>query len=322
PLAPYIQANKVIIAADDVLYGFPFEALVTKIPGIIEYKNIGHSSESLALKALSGKVPLFYEYSQMRYLGNIYSFSYIPSASTLNVLRGVLKKESIGGEGVIAFADPIFSELKVADNKKKSWPPERLPETAEEAEIFMKQIGKGKIYTGLDASEENIWKANLGKAKYILFSTHGFLANENENVAEPALVLTLINNPPKYDGLLGMTEAVGLKLNSDVVILSACSSAGESGKGGEGFAGMARSFLFAGSQAVVACHWPVETKATKMLIENYGKYLKTKSRLEALEEARNVVKNSSVEYGKGKRKINVSYAHPYFWASFVLLGER
>jgi CHAT domain-containing protein len=136
------------------------------------------------------------------------------------------------------------------------------------------------------------------------------------------LVLSLVNNPDEYDGLLGMTEAAGLRLNSDVVILSACNSAGESGKGGEGFAGMARSFLFAGSQAVVASHWQVDTRATKMLIENYGKYLKTKGRLEALEAARNVVKNAVVEYGNGKSKIKVSYAHPYFWAAFVLLGER
>jgi CHAT domain-containing protein len=58
-----------------------------------------------------------------------------------------------------------------------------------------------------------------------------------------------------------------------------------------------------------------------MLIENYGKYLKTKGRLEALETARNVLKKAVVEYGN-ERKIKVSYAHPYFWASFVLIGER
>jgi hypothetical protein len=324
PLVPYIKTNRVLIAADDVLYGFPFEALVTKIPGAFEFNGKTFSPGNMAFKEISGEIPLFHEYSQMKYLGEKYIFSYVPSASSLNVLRGELKKEKTEVEGVIAFADPIFSgtQLKIEDNQKKGWPPERLPDTAQEAEIFKKQIGKGKIYAGLEATEENVWKANLGKAKYILFSTHGLLAKEDENVVEPSLVLTLINNPKEYDGLLGMTEAAGLRLNNDVVILSACNSAGESGKGGEGFAGMARSFLFAGSQAVVASHWQVDTRATKMLIENYGKYLKTKGRLEALEAARNVVKNAVVEYGNGKSKIKVSYAHPYFWAAFVLLGER
>jgi CHAT domain-containing protein len=79
-----------------------------------------------------------------------------------------------------------------------------------------------------------------------------------------------------------MTEAARLKFNGDVVIISACNSSGEIGIGGEGFDGMARSFLFAGSRTEVASHWQVDSKATKMLIESYGKYLKTKGRLEAL----------------------------------------
>ena len=141
-------------------------------------------------------------------------------------------------------------------------------------------------------------------------------------MTEPAIVLSGGNNSEGYDGYLDMSEAAGLKLNSDIVILSACNSAGDSGKGGEGFVGLARSFLYAGSQAVVASHWTVEVKATKMLMENYARNLKTMGKLEALEAARNVVKNAVAEHGKGKRKIKVSYAHPYFWASFVLLGER
>jgi CHAT domain-containing protein len=318
PLLPYIKTNKVLIAADDVLYGFPFEALVTKVPDKFEYNSKNYSLNDMSLKQFSGDILLFCEYSHMEYLGKKYNISYIPTASTLNILRGGLKEENAAVEGVIAFADPVFS----TGEEKQRWLLKPLTESAAEAEIFLKQIGKGKIYKGLETTEENVWKANLGKAKYILFSTHGFLAKEDENVVEPSLVLTLINNPEGYNGLLGMIEASGLRLNSDVVILSACNSAGESGKGGEGFAGMARSFLFAGSQAVVASHWQVDSKATKILIENYEKFLKTKGRLEALEAARNVVKTAVVEYGKGKRKIKVSYAHPYFWAAFVLLGER
>ena len=343
PLESYITTKKVLISADGALYGFPLEALVTKVPEKFEYKAANHLLNDMALKQFPNEIPLFYEYSQMKYLGEKYSISYIPTASTLDVLRGKLSRKREVREGVIAFADPIFSKNQMKDikgNKAKAngliegelyvkrralrkWPPDRLPETAQEAQIFSKQIGKGKIYSGLDASEENVWKAGLEKAKYVLFSTHGILGKEagNKDITEPALVLSLVNNPDEYDGLLGMTEAAGLRLNSDIVILSACNSAGESGKGGEGFAGMARSFLFAGSQAVVASHWQVDTRATKMLIENYGKYLKTKGRLEALEAARNVVKNAVVEYGN-KRKIKVSYAHPYFWAAFVLLGER
>lgn len=349
PLEQYIWTKKLIISADGAFYGFPIEALVTKLPEMFVYKGAEYSMEKLVLEEISGRAPLFYEYSQMEYLGEKYSISYIPTASTLNILRGesTVRRKTGEVEGLIAFADPIFSKNQVNENdiKRKQvkakvkgliegelyvkrqalrkWPPDRLPETGEEAEVFKNQIGIGKVYKGLEATEENVWQAGLEKAKYVLFSTHGILGKEadSKDITEPALVLTLVNNPDEYDGLLGMTEAAGLRLNSDVVILSACSSTGVSGKGGEGFVGMARSFLFAGSQAVVASHWPVETRATKMLIENYGKFLKTRGRLEALEAARKVVKNAVVEYSD-KRKINVSYAHPYFWAPFVLLGER
>lgn len=337
PLEPYIYTKKVLVSAEGVLYGFPLEALVT----FVEYKDKKYSLEKIGLKEILRK-PLFYEYEQMKYLGEKYSISYIPTASTLDILRNESRRQRKDVEGVIAFADPVFSrddkrmkannvevfnELTVMLFKRarlvKEWPPKRLPNSSEEAEIFKHHIGKGKVYKGFNATEKNVWQSALEKAKYILFSTHGILGKEEESgsITEPALILTLVENPEDYDGLLEMTEAAGLRLNSDVVILSTCNSAGESGKGGEGFAGMARSFLFAGSQAVVASHWPVDSQATKMLIENYGKYLKTKGRLEALKAARNVVKNEVVEYGKDK-KIKISYAHPYFWASFVLLGER
>ena len=102
-----------------------------------------------------------------------------------------------------------------------------------------------------------------------------------------------------------------------MVLLSAYNTPGKSDKRSGGLVGMARSFLFAGSQAVVASHWPLDSQATKVLIENYGKYLK----IETLEAARNMVKIAVAEY-RNKRKTKLYYAHPYFWVAFFLLGER
>lgn len=344
PLKPHIKTQKIIVSADEILYSFPLEALIIKVPGIFTWNGKEYPLKKMQISQWKGKIPLFYEFRQLDFLGDKYSISYIPNAASFDILRTSPVKKRKEVNGVIAFADPVFdpkidnrvkgenvnmrglidAELLVKRKATKKWPPERLPETAEEAEIFKKQVGQGEIYTGFEATEENVWMSDLENAKYVLFSTHGILGKEAEleDITEPALVLTLVNNPDEYDGLLGMTEAAGLRLNSDVVILSACNSAGESGKGGEGFAGMARSFLIAGSQAVVASHWQVDARATKMLIENYGKFLKTKGRLEALEEAKKVVKDAVVEYNGKKRKIKVSYAHPYFWSAFVLLGRR
>ena len=106
-----------------------------------------------------------------------------------------------------------------------------------------------------------------------------------------------------------------------MVLLSAYNTPGKSDKRSGGLVGMARSFLFAGSQAVVASHWPLDSQATKVLIENYGKYLKSKGRIETLEAAKNMVKIAVAEYSN-KRKTKLYYTYLYFWASFVLVGER
>jgi len=330
PLETFLNTKNLIVSADGVLYGLPLEVLAIEVPVSFEYLGKKYSLEEMALGELKGEIPLFQEFRQLQYVGSRYHIAYIPTASALNVLRGdeILKDEKT--EGVVAFADPVFSltdERVPKKHLKKQIVlidplPQRLKDSKAEAMAFKDEIGKGKIYTGMDAVERNIWRAHVQKAKYLLFSTHGFLGMEQnvKGIEEPYLVMTLVEDSIDYDGIFTMSEAAGLRLNCDIVILSACDSAGKSGKGGEGFAGMARSFLFAGSQAVVASHWSVEVNATKMLMENYGKFLKTRGRLEALEAARKVVKNAVVEYGK-ERKIKVSYAHPYFWGAFVLLGE-
>jgi CHAT domain-containing protein len=189
--------------------------------------------------------------------------------------------------------------------------------------FFKQHIGSGEVYTGFDAKEEKVWKKEIENARYLVFATHGILAKEAESnlITEPALVLTLVDNPEGYDGLLGMSEVAGLRLNADLAILSACNSAGENGRGGEGFVGMARSFLFAGSKAVVASHWKVEDQATLNLMREFSKRLKKKGLLDALSTAKRKMRKKVLQYGKNK-KIKVSCAHPFFWAAFVLIGER
>ncbi len=337
PILRYTKTKHIIISADGELYGFPIESLVSK-----RVKNISPNSKIIQ-KQRKGKKPLFCEFTEMHYFGDDYNLTYLPSASSIKKIRAIknIKKEN----KVIAFADPIYSSDPELDERVKgkevkeemlldgqiyvqsrairSWPPERLKSTAEEAIFFKHHVGSGKIYTGFEAKEEKVWSIEIENARYLLFSTHGILAKEFDNnlITEPALVLTLVDNPEGYDGLLGMSEVAGLRLNADLVILSACNSAGENGRGGEGFVGMARSFLFAGSNAVVASHWKVDDQTALNLMKEFSKRLKTKNPLDALSIARRKIKKRIAQYGKDK-KIRVSNAHPFFWASFVYIEGR
>jgi tetratricopeptide (TPR) repeat protein len=325
--------TKLYISSDDILYTLPFEALVDKE---INEKAFDEARER-------GKVYLS-EYNTLHYLVDTYTITYLPSAS---VLRSLRKYEKPGygkwSKPLIAFADPIFSleeskrDLKGMKGKGISQETqltvqiltrstgneklERLKESAQEAEAISKEL-KGRredIYLREKATEENIYKTNLKDSRYILFSTHGLLGGDFLGVAEPALALTLIDNPPGRDGFLTMSEVLGLDLNSELIILSACNTSGRGDKAGsgEGFVGLTRSFMYAGGKSLLVTHWSVESESARDLMVNTMRLMKNNTKPESLRESKLNMKKSIRQ--KGQEKLSLS--PPFFWAPFVLVGE-
>jgi tetratricopeptide (TPR) repeat protein len=329
--------TKLYISGDDILYTLPFEALVDKA---INEKAFNEARER-------GGVYLS-EYSTLHYLVDTYAFTYLPSVS---VLRSLRKYEKPGygkwNKPLIAFADPIFSEeerkeeakVKGNDLKPKGVSQEtalslqiltrstggekleRLKESAQEAEAISKELKSKKedIYLREKATEENVYRTNLKDSRYILFSTHGLLGGDFTGVAEPALALTLVDNPPGRDGFLTMSEVLGLDLNSELIILSACNTSGKGDKpgSGEGFVGLTRSFMYAGGKSLLVTHWSVESQAARDLMVGSMELMKTKAKPEALREAKLKMKDSVRTQKDGR----LSLSHPFFWAPFVLVGE-
>jgi tetratricopeptide (TPR) repeat protein len=340
PLSSELRGiTKLYISGDDILYTLPFEALVDKK---IDEKAFNEARER-------GGVYLS-EYGTLHYLIDTYTITYLPSVS---VLRSLRKYEKPGygkwSKPLVAFADPIFSEEeikkevkdKVKDKglKPKGINPEtqltvqimtrstgseklgRLKESAQEAEAISKELKSKKedIYLREKATEENVYKADLKNARYLLFSTHGLLGGDFSGVAEPALALTLIDNPPGRDGFLTMSEVLGLDLNSELIILSACNTSGRGDKtgSGEGFVGLTRSFMYAGGKSLLVTHWSVESEAARDLMVNTMRLMRGKTKPDALREAKLSMKKSIMQ--KGNEKLSLS--HPFFWAPFVLVGE-
>jgi len=320
-----VADSTVFIAGDDALYTIPFEALVR-----------GYDQKAFAAmrqQTIQKTMPYFSEYSLLDYLGDHFNFSYIPSAGVLRSLR-VLGKRSgaTWKENLIAFADPQFSasekkDASVPEGSRRMWRElksstgitgiARLPETAEEASSVASILGgKHRIYLRDKASEATLYKQDCSQTRYILFSTHGMLGGDFQNIAEPALVLSLVNNPPGYDGFLTMSEVLGLKLNADLAALSACNTAGEAreARNGEGFSGLTRSFMYAGARTLVVSHWPVMSLSTVEFMKGFFANLKSgmtkpQAMRASQKKLRTVVRDS------------IQYAHPYFWSPFVLVGE-
>ena len=111
------------------------------------------------------------------------------------------------------------------------------------------------------------------------------------------------------DGLLTASEVAGLKLDADLVILSACNTAAPSGKEGDtGLSGLAQAFFYAGAESLLVSHWPVfDSVAPVLTAETLRRAEAGIPKAEAFQQAMQEV-----------RKTN---PHPAAWAPFVLVGE-
>ena len=188
----------------------------------------------------------------------------------------------------------------------------RLLHSGKEVAEIAKLLGARPEYvlTGENASEANVKAAGaeqalMSKARYIHFATHGILGVDKGK--QPALVLNLVGNDVE-DGFLHLDEITNLKLNADLVVLSACRTGQGRMHRGEGVTGLARAFLYAGSKGVVCSLWSVDDQETANLMVDFYRHLKEgRSAPEALREAQLAM----IRAGKA----------PLYWAPFIVIGE-
>lgn len=163
-------------------------------------------------------------------------------------------------------------------------------------------------------------RADLDDYRIIHFATHGLVtAPRPACPARPALVTSFGDGDS--DGLLTFQEIFDLRINADLVILSACDTAGaasvaatrEAGLSGGGNAldGLVRSFIGAGGRSVIASHWPApdDFDATKRLIGG-------------LFAAGEGISVADAMWGTQMRLMNDKQtSHPYYWAGFAIIGD-
>ena len=145
----------------------------------------------------------------------------------------------------------------------------RLPETADEIREIaqaLKADSASDVFLGVAANEKNVKTMDLSNRRVIAFATHGLVPGDLNGLEQPALALTA----PEVagidgDGLLTMDEILGLKLNADWVVLSACNTASGDGAGAEAVSGLGRAFFYAGARALLVSNWPVETRSARLL---------------------------------------------------------
>lgn len=222
-------------------------------------------------------------------------------------------------------AAPATSELDSAELGDLP----RLPDTADELRAMARALKANStqdLFLGDRASEGLVKKTKLSDYRVISFATHGLVSGDLNGLTQPALALSApdVADDLENDGLLTMNEILGLELDADWVVLSACNTGAGEGAGAEAVSGLGRAFFYAGSRALLVSNWPVETTSAKALTAKLFKLQANNNKLGRAEALRQSM--FSLIEGPGfidpeSGKIIFSYAHPIFWAPFSLIGD-
>ena len=128
----------------------------------------------------------------------------------------------------------------------------------------------------------NVDAMNMPMAKIIHLATHGIVDSSDPLRSFVALGRTA--SQPNHSGRLTAQEVYTLDLHADLVVLSACRT-GLGRISGDGVAGLARAFLYAGAASVISTMWDVADQPTAQLFESFYRSLSTTGKAEALREA-------------------------------------
>jgi CHAT domain-containing protein/uncharacterized protein len=244
----------------------------------------------------------------------------IPSVASLKLGREA-KSSSRARKPFFGVGNPVFSST--ADGRAtllgRSLTIVALPETEVELRTIGTALGfvdESDLLLGSLAREPELRGRKLSDYRVVAFATHGLLAGDFEGVDEPALVLTLPEKPtPDDDGLLTASEVTALDLDADVVILSACNTAGSDGTpGAEGLSGLANAFFFAGARHLLVTHWAIPSAAAVEITTNMvAAHADGASRswAEALQRATLRLVD---ELGPAET------AHPANWGAYIMVG--
>jgi CHAT domain-containing protein len=204
----------------------------------------------------------------------------------------------------------------------------RLPDTSAEIAHIAEALGADStndVFLGKQASERRVKSMDLSDRRVIAFATHALVPGDLDGLDQPALALCSPSvSGDGEDGLLTMEEILRLKLNADWVVLSACNTGAAEGKGAEAISGLGQAFFYAGTRAILVSMWPVETTSARKLTTGLFRYQQedpTLSRSRALQKSALALIDGPGLEDQASGKIAASYAHPLFWAPFIIVGE-
>jgi CHAT domain-containing protein/tetratricopeptide (TPR) repeat protein len=284
--------DRLIIVPDGVLYYLPFETL--SIPGDGPRRS--------------------------RYLIEDYEVSYAPSSSSLILLSG--KTTGPRPKSFLGFGDPAYDSMESRGNGISPVEGEMLGEAylGQGFDFSPLPFSKKEIldvaghfprksrdfYLGREAQERVLKRLPLEDYQIVHFACHGLL---DEKVPFRSALVLSKDERKEEDGFLHVREIYNLRMNADLVVLSACQTGKGSLERGEGLLGLPRIFFYAGSKAVVSALWPIGDRSTAGFMDTFYGFL-----------SGSYSKTAALRLAK-LRMIRSEFSHPFYWAAFVLNGD-
>ena len=175
-----------------------------------------------------------------------------------------------------------------------------LPGAEQEAKAVAALL-KAPVLTGAEATKQAV-VSKMPEARLIHLATHGLLDDVGGYFSAVALA------PGNYDsGLLTSRELLALKLNAELVILSACNT-GQGKITGDGVVGLSRSLIAAGASSVIVSLWSVPDSPTTSLMTSFYRALAAGAdKSQALRQAMLATMKA--------------YPAPLDWGAFTLIGD-
>jgi CHAT domain-containing protein len=283
-VANQLENKRLLIVADGILHYLPFAALPKPgketTPLLIDHEIIG-----------------------------------LPSASMGAGFQRRRTSPKTFSKEVLILADPIFTrdddrlQNRNTDDIEKLY--KRLEGTREEAtKIAAFSPGKNLIKLDGEASRQLVMNTDLNPYRIVHLATHGIL--NGQNPARSGMILSTVDSQGELQrSLLSTADVFNLKLSSDLVVLSGCTTALGKEIQGEGLIGMTGGLMYSGSQQVAAGLWDVDDDGTALLMTQFyqGMLKQGLSPAAALRSAQiNLLKSQN-------------WKAPYYWSAFTLQGQ-
>ena len=256
----------------------------------------------------------------------------LPSASVLAMLREEFGNRKPASKSVAVIADPVFTandpRLATAVKTAAYGSPfvdaqrsaaesgvndlSRLRFSRQEADEIARLAGETRNLKAVDfaANRATATDPRLGDYQIVHFATHGLINNQHPDLS--GVVLSLVDEQGRpQNGFLRLYDIYNLKLNADLVVLSACQTALGKEIKGEGLVGLTRGFMYAGAPRVVATLWRIDDRATAdMMRRFYEAMLKDGLRPSA------ALRAAQLSMLRDRR-----WHDAHFWAPFTIQGE-